>query len=172
MPFSEPQPQRWYSSSLTHCAPSSVWAITLAVLLVSGCGKGSHIVPVRGTVLVDGRPLGIGRIQFAPMATGENANPGRPALGKILADGTFLLGTESADDGAIVGRHRVTIYTEKPKKRDSADESSPPATASSAAPPFEVLRLIDRDFTVEEDGENNFVIELTSDYIRKFGERG
>ncbi len=142
-------------------------ASMLLLVIVAGCGKGPNLVPVRGTVLVDGQPLGLGRIQFAPMATGDNVNPGRPAVGSILADGTFTLGTETDDDGAIVGKHRVTIYTQKPKKSDGGNDV---AARKSSVPPFQVLRLIDRDFTVDENGENNFVIELTSDYIRKFGE--
>ncbi len=138
------------------------------IFAIAGCSKGPRIVPVQGKVLVDGAPLGIARIQFAPMATGDNINPGKPAFGEIMADGTFTMSTMRDNDGAVIGKHRVTIFTTASKK-DEKDTKS--ASSSTKFPPFEILRLIDREFVVEEGAENRFVIELTSDYIRQFGER-
>ena len=34
---------------------------------------------------------------------------GKPAFGTIQADGSFVLTTERTDDGAVPGKHRVTV---------------------------------------------------------------
>jgi len=126
------------------------------LLITLGCGD-SNLAPVTGRVLVDGQPLTVGRIQFAPKATEESVNPGKPAKGRFGEDGSFVLGI--ADDmGAIVGEHRVTIFSNSKQLKDSP------------IPPFDVLRLIDRQFTVQPNSENDFLIELTADYVKKFGE--
>ena len=57
---------------------------------------------VHGVVTLDGRPVAKGLIRFIP----EN---GRPAFGKLMADGSYTLTTIDPDDGALVGPHRVVI---------------------------------------------------------------
>jgi hypothetical protein len=57
---------------------------------------------VRGTVTFDGRPLESGAVLFVPAH-------GRGATGTIQRDGTYVLGTYCAGDGATVGRHIVTV---------------------------------------------------------------
>jgi hypothetical protein len=71
----------------------------------TGCGdKRPAVAPVSGRVTCQGKPVVAGRIMFYP----EN---GRPAVGQIGPDGTYQLTTnpECPGDGALLGRHRVTI---------------------------------------------------------------
>jgi hypothetical protein len=140
------------------CAMISTWL---------GCGTDQNLAPAQGKVTIDGRPLTSGRVQFAPVASRDNRYPGRPAYGTIQPDGTFVLGTHASDDGALIGKHRVTIYRRKP-----AADVGP---AKSAAPPddrwnFAILRLVGMDFEVHRDVDNDFPIELTADFVQKYGE--
>lgn len=80
-------------------------ALGLAAVLLGGTGCGGSRPPmarVSGVVRVDGKPLSTGRVTFWPSS-------GRSAAGWIEEDGSFVLGTFTEDDGAFVGRHRVTV---------------------------------------------------------------
>jgi hypothetical protein len=60
------------------------------------------MAPVTGKVLFNGRPLEFGSVVFQPPS-------GQPAQGEIQADGSFTLSTYRANDGAVVGPHKVRI---------------------------------------------------------------
>ena len=57
---------------------------------------------VKGTVTLDGVPLVSGVIGFVP-------NNGRPAYGKVVNGEIREVTSETANDGALVGNHRVTL---------------------------------------------------------------
>jgi hypothetical protein len=87
----------------SHLRSSSVfWAGAIAIAL-SGCG-GPKLAPVHGRVTLHGKPVTTGKIRFYPEA-------GRPALGVIAPDGTYTLTTFTPGDGALLGAHRITIYS-------------------------------------------------------------
>jgi hypothetical protein len=76
-------------------------------ILIAGCGDGRpKRVPVAGQVLIDGKPLTTGSVQFVPEG-------GRPSQGEIDASGRFRLTCYEKDDGALVGTHRVAIISAK-----------------------------------------------------------
>jgi hypothetical protein len=88
---------------------ATLTALLLASIAV-GCSKSPYdLAPVQGTVRIEGRPLTTGKVMFAPIAQGDNANAGKPAFGRIQSDGRYVLTTLSENDGAIVGEHWVTI---------------------------------------------------------------
>jgi hypothetical protein len=87
-------------------------------LLLGGCDSGPKIAPVRGYVTYNGKPVTVGKIWFYPEF-------GRPALGVLGADGTYVLGTNTPDDGALVGVHRVTIHSTKVGPGSIASLSNP-----------------------------------------------
>jgi hypothetical protein len=71
--------------------------------LLAGCGPSRPAtVPVSGRVTWQGKPVVTGRITFYPVT-------GRPATSPIAPDGTYRLTTFRPDDGAILGKHCVTI---------------------------------------------------------------
>ena len=82
-------------------------ACVLAGCLVLGCSRGPSLVPVSGTVTVDGKPLQAGAVLVAPMG-------GRAAGGRIGADGRFTLSTWQPEDGVVAGSHRVEVIASKP----------------------------------------------------------
>ena len=78
--------------------------LAAVVLVQTGCGPtGPEMGRVTGAITFDGNVVRAGSVQFWP----EN---GRPARGSITADGTYELTTFDKNDGALVGKHRVTIH--------------------------------------------------------------
>src|SRR5688572_2871703 len=76
--------------------------LSFAAVAFAGCQPKSNTVPVRGRVLLDGKPLAQGMIATLPSA-------GRGANGRIQPDGTFELRTFGKNDGATIGVHKVAV---------------------------------------------------------------
>ena len=72
----------------------------------TGCNNSPNIVPVKGTVLLDGKPLEGAAVLFQPKADE------RPAVGITDKRGTFHLTTRRQGDGAHVGLNKVSITKE------------------------------------------------------------
>jgi hypothetical protein len=83
-----------------------VTAVTLGACIIHqvGCTPSyqQETAAARGTVVLDGKPLSAGSVLLVP-------TQGRSAAGPLGSDGTFILGTYSKVDGAIVGKHKVAI---------------------------------------------------------------
>jgi hypothetical protein len=74
-----------------------------AMLIATGCGDGRPSrVPISGQVLIDGKPLRLGSIRFYPEV-------GRASTGRMDEQGRFKLSCYENGDGALVGRHAVSI---------------------------------------------------------------
>jgi hypothetical protein len=96
-----------------------VAAVAVGFLALSGCGEsGPQIVPVSGTVTIDGQPLTYGHVQV--LAAGW-----RPASGRLDGSGRFTLTTTAPNDGCAVGTHPVVVL---------AGESLTPETMKWHAP--------------------------------------
>jgi hypothetical protein len=83
-------------------------ALALAALLPSGCSRNDRIpvYPVRGQVLVDGKPATEAFVHFHPVE--GNPAPGW-IVGQVDDDGNFALSTYVSGDGAPEGEYLVTI---------------------------------------------------------------
>jgi hypothetical protein len=103
-------------------------ASLLAALAGCGSDNGLELARVTGTVTHQGKPLTYGSIMFEPDTSRGTSGP--PAIGTINKDGSFVLSTESAGDGAVVGAHRVAIIGLDP---DGADQ--PPALPDPTVDP-------------------------------------
>jgi len=82
------------------------YGLALAVVAIAGCGGSSDapvVAAVSGVVTVKGQPRADLNVTFHP------EDGGRPATGLTGPDGKFTLTTNNTGDGAIVGRHKVTI---------------------------------------------------------------
>ncbi len=77
---------------------------TVIIACLVGCGGSNQekTAPVTGTVTLQGTPVAKGNIVFYP-------SNGRPGMGSIQSDGTYSLTTFDQGDGALLGKHRVTI---------------------------------------------------------------
>ena len=84
---------------------------TVVGLIACGCSSGeSEFVPVRGTVLLDGKPLALKQVVFSP----EAGTPGLGSGAMTQADGSFELlatvgGAVKTIKGARPGEYRVTV---------------------------------------------------------------
>src|SRR4051812_22994763 len=84
-------------------------AVQLSIVIVgilssfAGCSDGKPgRVPVSGQVLIDGKPLTCGDLQFVPEGS-------RPSYAKLDSNGHFKLACYGSDDGVVPGLHRVGI---------------------------------------------------------------
>ena len=80
----------------------------MALLLAGGCDAGLKKYPVRGVVrFSDGKLLRQGSIEFELI----NSQEAYLARGEIQPDGSFVLGTEELDDGAVAGKFRAVVIS-------------------------------------------------------------
>jgi hypothetical protein len=76
---------------------------------LGGCNASKHeiLVPVSGTIKVDGKPLTVGWITFYPDEAAGNTSSRLP-LAQIAKDGTYELTTNSKP-GALPGFYKVVV---------------------------------------------------------------
>jgi hypothetical protein len=144
------------------CRRALVMWIVVALLTGAaavGCSSSEfELAPVTGQVTIDGRPFTQGKVMFAPVASGESRQAGRPAFSRLGPDGSFTLGTYESEDGAVVGEHWVTVIYIEPK--DSAPSAPAPAFSRVAVP---------QKVTVVADQDNRIDVALTRDQIARYG---
>ena len=74
----------------------------------SGCGpKRPTTVPIRGLIMLDGKPVAGAAVMLMPQFDG------RPALGVTSDSGEFTLTTFTDGDGAMPGKHIVTVTLQR-----------------------------------------------------------
>jgi len=92
--------------------------VGLCLIPLTGCKRNPRVVPVNGKVLYNGQPLPFGSVTFQP-------DKGQPAVGDLSQDGSFTLSSYGPNDGAVPGRHLVSVVCYenmrpgKPKQGDS-----------------------------------------------------
>ena len=123
---------------------------------IAGCGSGElPVAPVEGTVLYNGKPLTSGVVTFLP-ATGP------VATGEIQSDGTFRLSTYGDGDGAVLGKHQVSIGSFRdPTKEEIAKAEGAEPLGSIPVTPQKYLTPATRGLTAEVKQQNEpFQFEL------------
>jgi hypothetical protein len=121
--------------------------VAVVVLLASCKPSGQvKVYPVKGRVTYQGKPMvGGGAIMFVPKAEQAGKAPG----GVIKPDGTYELGTYTANDGSMAGEFRVVIVQETAKEPEpTPDGAPPPAAAPAVVAPADRIPLVyasDRD---------------------------
>jgi hypothetical protein len=103
--------------NLKPCVKAIALTAGLVVLLplLSGCGSSAFpVAKVTGRVICEGQPVGGCAVYFEPLRVGgsdASALVGQPAFAFTEPDGTFILSTveRGANDGAVVGMHRVRV---------------------------------------------------------------
>lgn len=106
-------------------------SLSLLMAVCIGCdSKPYELAPVSGRITFDGEPLGGGVINLQPIA-GENKTVGPGSTARCDADGRFTLKTLHDDDGAVVGEHRVRVY--------SFSAETAPVTESDEGQPVEKI---------------------------------
>lgn len=127
-------------------------------LFVGCAGESYSIAPVSGTVTLDGEPLANASVGFEPIRQGDDIVAGYGSYGETDENGNFTLKTLHGEDGAIVGKHRVSIRTVSgelgPDGEDviTSEEKLPPRYNSDTELTFEV----------QPEGTDAATFELTS----------
>jgi len=132
---------------------SWIGCLSLATL-ATGCGPGVKLdVPetsaVQGTVIYQGQPLPEGVVRFHPQDS-----EGNPGSGMIQPDGTFQLSTYARHDGAVLGKHKVTI--EIPPKLDGSTPDPP----IQLPKPYGDMENTPLEFTVESGKTNRVELKI------------
>ena len=125
-----------------------LYAAFFAACLV-GCDSKPTLVPAGGTVALEGKALGLGRILFEP-ATKED---GLPAMGDISADGSFQLFTHKSGDGVAPGTYYPVVMD--PKEEEAAPKNRR----------IGLIQLTDTHFEVTASGPNKFEIAITKEDV-------
>ncbi|QDV69719.1 hypothetical protein Poly24_34360 [Rosistilla carotiformis] len=97
--FQPDGPPSWRPTLIPRTTATIAIGLCLAALL--GCEARIPLVPVTGTVTIDGEPLPMGSIMVAPAS-------GPVAYGTIDREGRFTLQTRDGE-GCVVGTHPVSI---------------------------------------------------------------
>jgi len=95
----------------------------LTTLSACGPGNGLNLARVSGKVTYKGEPVKNGTVFFKPDESKGTVGPA--AVGSITSNGTYVMSTESAGDGAIVGQHKVGITGVEPIATSTVEEYDP-----------------------------------------------
>jgi len=80
------------------------------VILLAGCGCADFkMVPVSGTITMDGEPLEGVEVVFAPMEIQDQIEVGPISIGVTDSNGKFTLNTTTGIGGAVATNHRVSV---------------------------------------------------------------
>jgi hypothetical protein len=128
----------------------------------SGCGanQGPRRVAIEGRIRVDGLPLASGVIRFIPTSA-----TGGPAAVAVVTNGAYSF---AADDGPVVGTHRVEIEAAGylPFPLDDEESAAQWAMAGNAVPRNPLPGIYNTHSTlaveVAADGGRQFDFDLLS----------
>ncbi len=142
--------------SFTHLLSGMLVAVIIIIYPTTGCNSSPNIIPVEGTVLLDGKPLEGAAVLFHPKADE------RPAVGITDKRGTFHLTTRSPGDGAHVGLNKVSITKESDEPQlNDAEEGIQDFTlitpAQYASPELSGLEID------VNPGMDSIILEMTTD---------
>lgn len=87
------------------CVNAVAMLSTFAFLSLGGCGGRSDIGRVSGTITLEGQPLANARVIFQPQAAGS------ASYGVTDAEGHYTLQYNADTEGAMIGRHTVSVST-------------------------------------------------------------
>jgi len=108
-----------------------------AGLCLFACGCGGTLVPVGGKVSFDGKPVTGGSLAFVPLSKGPDGKPLKPSSGAVQPGGDYRVSTRVANDGANIGKYRVTYSppaTEYPAGVYSPGKPPPPSGFEGLVP--------------------------------------
>lgn len=97
--------------------PAFVLLLTCGAAGCASKSEGPELAAVSGTVKYRGKPLENASVVFLPDAQGQLL-----ASGTTDSKGHYQLTTRNTNDGALVGKHRVTVTLRGPNKKLPEDQ--------------------------------------------------
>lgn len=90
--------------------------LLFGLVLLGGCSgdEDFRTAEVQGQVLCQGQPVPGAVVLFRPVSESGTAVSGKPANGNADESGRFVLSTYEIGDGAVVGKHYVSVTSEDP----------------------------------------------------------
>lgn len=133
-------------------------AIVLAAAS-AGCSKSPYkLVPVSGVVTLDGQPIAGGIVNFQPIAGGAGGNAGPGSTARTGPDGRYTLATIQGKPGAVVGKHRVKIYSYNAETAKQ-DANGGPREREKVPPKYNYKSDLTFDVTAEGTSKADFPLE-------------
>jgi hypothetical protein len=141
--------------------------LVCGVLLIAGCRDGHRIADVSGRVSIDGKPAPNVHVQFEPIGSADNPNPGPGSIGITDEQGVYHLRTVwPQQDGAAVGKHQVRINLQGRPGSDVEPTTAAEMRAQQAAAvrqlPARYNEKSELTFDVPPDGTEKADFDLTS----------
>lgn len=129
-----------------------------SLFLLTGCGGDGRptLVPIEGSVTLDGQPLDGATIAFIPN-TGNTIQRG--SKGSSTSGGKFTVGTYANDDGIPVGSYKVTVIKKELVSKLPDDYNSEDPAASRK--PIKYKWITPQSYSIP--GESGLTVEITSD---------
>lgn len=145
------------------------FVLSLFALVVIGCGGEKNVgrQPVTGTVLMDGKPLDKGAINFHPHEGGKHLL----GAGAVIENGKYSI---PADQGLVAGKYTVAISAPEPSKqsgpaKDLSPEDQMKAVSDAGVPkerlPAKYNSTTELMVDVKSTGSNKF--DFTVDSIKR-----
>jgi hypothetical protein len=107
----------------------SIGGLSLVILILSGCGGSTpapvKLVPVEGTVLIEGKPAEKISVWFLPDSLKGNKGPRSTAV--TDADGKFVMMSDTQASGAVAGWHIILLDdygADRPRQGEEAKNPS------------------------------------------------
>src|SRR4051812_5963467 len=98
-------------------------AAVAALALLAGCsGGGRKIVPVSGTVTINGQPARNVIVTFQPLEEKADENPGRGSSAVTDENGRYTLVYDGEKPGALTGKHRIRISPQWVSRKPGDDK--------------------------------------------------
>jgi hypothetical protein len=119
---------------------------------IAGCNQ-SNMLPVTGTVTMNGQPVDQAEVIFNP-------KQGRMAVGVTDSSGHFTLSTEKPNDGAMPGEYSVTLTEHYPPDKPPAMPKGGGLLPSRFPPIYGDPAKSPLTATVERGKENDFSFEV------------
>lgn len=149
---------------LLSCGPRHVLAIVVTIA-ISGCGgsDGNELprAAVSGSVTLNGKPLQEGVIRFVPIEGTSG-----PKTSVSITEGRF---SADADQGPVVGKHRIEIQSTDDGGYAMDDETVIQKLRESGIRRIDVVRIPPQynshstlTETVSAEGPNEFTFELVT----------
>lgn len=98
---------------------TSLFIAAVGLTLVSGCERGPNLGTVKGQVTLNGTPVPFAYVKFQPITP-------RGTYGSAYTDakGVYTLQFSQTRQGALVGKHNVSVRTSKRDEMEVEDKST------------------------------------------------